>query len=192
MRLFHFSEEPDITEFIPRPVKVSVDRPAGMEWLNGPLVWAIAETHQKLYLFPRECPRIVLWATPNTREADVQYWLQGNRSVSIAYIEKAWLRSFQEADIIRYEFQRQHFIDIDDAGMWVSKKINYPVSCVVFSDLFSKLKENDTELRVVDSLVPLKAVWRSSVHASGIRLRNAQGWGKPSWTHSKPGRIVSV
>lgn len=60
MRLFHFSEEPDIGHFEPRPVRTPAARRAGQEWLNGPLVWAIDEDHQRLYLFPRECPRIVL------------------------------------------------------------------------------------------------------------------------------------
>ena len=38
------------------------------------------------------------------------------------------------------------------------------------------LAECDVELRAVDSLVPLRGVWSSSLHASGIRLRNAVGW----------------
>jgi hypothetical protein len=32
------------------------------------------------------------------------------------------------------------------------------------------------ELRVMESLLPLRGVWDSSLHASGIRLRNARGW----------------
>jgi|ERR1035437_264431 hypothetical protein len=77
MRLFHFSEDPAIAKFDPRPVQVASDRPAGREWLNGPLVWAIEESHQRLYLFPRDCPRILLWATPKTTAEDVARWLDG-------------------------------------------------------------------------------------------------------------------
>ncbi|PJR58992.1 hypothetical protein CWM52_22200 [Raoultella sp. T31] len=40
--------------------------------------------------------------------------------------------------------------------------------------------------------VEIKSIWLTSFHASGIRLRNAQDWGKPGWTHSKPGRQMSV
>lgn len=29
---------------------------------------------------------------------------------------------------------------------------------------------------MMDSLIPLKGVWDISLHASGIRLRNAAGW----------------
>lgn len=70
MRLFHISDQPDIAHFQPRPIRVPVDRPPGQDWLNGPLVWAIDELHQILYLFPRECPRIVIWATPFSTHAD--------------------------------------------------------------------------------------------------------------------------
>ena len=54
MRLFHFSDDPAIGLFTPRPVRVAVARPSGQAWLNGPLVWSIDEAHQILYLFPRE------------------------------------------------------------------------------------------------------------------------------------------
>ncbi len=70
MHLFHFSDDPNIQTFVPRPVRVSIERPEGMDWLNGPLVWAIDEAHEPLYLFPRECPRILLWATPETKQED--------------------------------------------------------------------------------------------------------------------------
>lgn len=38
MRLFHFSDNSDITIFKPRHLSVHVDRPAGQEWLNGSLI----------------------------------------------------------------------------------------------------------------------------------------------------------
>lgn len=52
MRLFHYSDDPGIAVFEPRPVRVPVDRPRGQEWLNGPLVWAIDGPHGILYPFP--------------------------------------------------------------------------------------------------------------------------------------------
>jgi hypothetical protein len=41
MRLFHFSDDPAIAIFTPRPVRVPAQRAPGREWLNGTLVWAI-------------------------------------------------------------------------------------------------------------------------------------------------------
>ena len=66
MRLFHFSDDPAIARFEPRAVLVPSPRAPGREWLNGPLVWAIDEPHQPMYLFPRDCPRILLWPRPET------------------------------------------------------------------------------------------------------------------------------
>ncbi len=75
MRLFHFSEDGDIRQFQPRPVLKAAPRRQGQEWLNGPLVWAIAQTHQRLYLFPRECPRIVIWPHEHSTSEDRAQWL---------------------------------------------------------------------------------------------------------------------
>ena len=176
MRLFHFSEDPGIAKFIPRPVQAATARPAGREWLNSPLVWAIEEEHQRLYLFPRECPRILLWATPKTTEADAAQWLEGKPKQPLAIIERDWLERLQLAKITRYEMPTGMFSDTQDAGMWVSRTAVNPLDKVTLTDLPAKLKESGTELRVVDSLLPWKDVWSSTVHASGIRLRNAKGW----------------
>jgi hypothetical protein len=176
MRLFHFSEDPAIAKFEPRPVRTATDRPAGKEWLNDPLVWAIEEARQSMYLFPRECPRILLWATPKTTAADVGQWLEGQPARTLAYVERDWLERLQTAKTIRYELPTATFYDTNDAGMWVSLKTVYPLDKVTLTDLPARLAECSTELRVVDSLLPWKDVWSSTVHASGIRLRNAQGW----------------
>ncbi len=177
MRLFHFSEEPEIAEFAPRPLRVPSVRPPGMDWLNGPLVWAIAETHQKMYLFPRQCPRILLWATSRTTEVACRRWLGGNRDRTVAYIERAWQQPHQEAHIFRYEFAPGDFTDIGDAGMWVSKRTVRPVGRLRLSDLPAKLGECGTDLQIVESLLPLREAWKSTLHVSGIRLRNAKDWG---------------
>jgi hypothetical protein len=44
------------------------------------------------------------------------------------------------------------------------------------ADLPGELAGEGVGLTVVDSLVPLLRVWDTSLHASGIRLRNARGW----------------
>jgi len=174
MRLFHFSDDPAIAKFEPRPVRIASDRPKGQEWLNDPLVWAIEETRQSMYLFPRECPRILLWATPKTTEADVALWLEGKASHTLAYIESGWLERLQTAKAIRYELPTAKFSDTHDAGMWVSRKTVYPLDKTHAHGTARETAAAGTELRVVDSLLPLKNGWASTVHASGIRLRNAR------------------
>jgi hypothetical protein len=48
VRLFHFSDDPTIEIFTPRPVLVASKRPPGREWLNDPLAWAIDAWHQPM------------------------------------------------------------------------------------------------------------------------------------------------
>ncbi len=42
-------------------------------------------------------------------------------------------------------------------------------------DLLGALAAAGVELRMMHSLHPLRGVWDTSLHASGIRLRNVQG-----------------
>jgi len=178
MQLYHFSDDASIGEFVPRPVRVPSVRTEGMDWLNGPLVWAIEDARQQLYLFPRDCPRIVLWRTARTSSEDRERWLPGiDDDGCLAYIESHWSTRFASAVLYRYALPTEHFIDLHDAGMWVSRERVTPIDRLEVRDLGTALVNCRTTLRIVDSLLPLRDVWHSSVHASGIRLRNARGWG---------------
>jgi hypothetical protein len=161
VRLFHFSDDPNVGVFAPRPVRVTAARPAGREWLNGPLVWAIDERHQAMYLFPRECPRILVWptscATPRM----------------IAHIELAWLDRLHTESIHRYELPTTSFEDLDDAGMWVSRTPVVPIGVEMLRDLPAELRAHGVALRVVERLAAVHGVWDGSWHVSAIRLRNA-------------------
>jgi hypothetical protein len=176
MRLFHFSDDPAITVFEPRPPRVPSRRLAGREWLNGPLVWAIDELRQPMYLFPRDCPRILLWAQDKTTEEDRVRWF-GNRSCRmLAYIEKAWQERVVHGFIYRYEFADAHFEDLGDAGMWVSRQPVWPIGVSRIDGLHAELEAQGVDLIAMESLLSLKDVWDTSLHASGLRLRNASGW----------------
>ena len=174
MRLFHFSDDPAIATFVPRSVRVPSNRAPGMEWLNSPLVWAIEERVEFMYLFPRDCPRILTWATEHTSNADRLTWLGGYRGA--AYIEREWLADLATATIYRYDLPTESFEDLHDAGMWVSRETVNPLRCDALFDLPSAFVPRGVDLRVVDSLLPLKPLWETTLHASGIRLRNAKGW----------------
>lgn len=176
MRLFHFSGDPAIARFEPWPVRVPAKRPAGQDWLNGPLVWAIDDAHEMLYLFPRDCPRILAWATPRSLAADRAKWLGPGDLRAVAFVETAWLGRLRSALIHRYELPAATFRSIEDAGMWVSKAPVVPVGRVALSGLDGELAHRGVDLRIVDSLAPLAALWDSSLHVSGIRLRNSATW----------------
>jgi hypothetical protein len=175
-RLFHFSEIGAIEKFIPKPVDVPSPRGIGQEWLNGPLVWATDEEHQATYLFPRDCPRILAWPTSTTTDDDKRL-LWGERECSmIAHIEWEWLERVHEQLLYRYQLPSASFQFIEDGWMWVSKETVTPVEVDRIDDLLGALRELNVELRIMDSLLPLRQLWTTSFHVSGIRLRNAVGW----------------
>lgn len=60
--LYHFSEEPGIKVFKPRPAKASPH--------IKPAVWAIDEEHAMHYCFPRDCPRVIYWKADWTSDED--------------------------------------------------------------------------------------------------------------------------
>ncbi len=177
MRLFHFSDDPGIDRFVPRPVKTPSARPPGRDWLNGPLVWAIDAWSQPLYLFPRDCPRILLWEKSTTTPEDRARWFGSSSARMIAHIEEAWLDRLACQTLYRYDLPPETFEDLADAGMWVSRQVVMPVAVETLTDLPDLLAAHGVELRVMESLAPLRGVWSSSLHASGVRLRNAQAWG---------------
>lgn len=175
-RLFHFSDDDGIDRFVPRPVRTPSSRPPGREWLNGPLVWAIDEWHQPLYLFPRECPRILIWRRPGSDAADLARYFAGSTARMVAFTELRWRDRLAAARLHRYELPAATFEPLDDAGMWVSRATVVPLSCTGIDCLPEALARADVELRMLPSLLPLKGLWETSLHASGIRLRNAQDW----------------
>ncbi len=190
LRLFHFSDDPGIRIFEPRPLRVAVDRGPDRAWLNGALVWATDEAHGVLYLFPRECPRIVIWPTPDTTDADREAWFGGRSCRAIAYVEDGWVDRVRATTVHRYRMPPETFEDIDDVGMWVSRSPVVPLGVDGIGDLPAEMAREGVEFRSLPRLTPLKPVWRTTLHASGIRTRNALDWGPAGWSHSKPGRQV--
>jgi hypothetical protein len=175
-RLFHFSEDDSIETFEPRPVEVPSDRTAGQEWLNGPLVWAVEEIYQATYLFPRDCPRIILWPTSETSAMDLKQWWGGRTCSMIAHVEWRWLERIERQTLFRYEFAPDHFERTADTWMWVSQTPVRPTSSERIDDLLGALRRANVELRIMNDLTSLRDAWSTTMHASGIRLRNARDW----------------
>jgi hypothetical protein len=175
-RLFHFSEDDSIQAFEPRPVEVPSDRSAGQEWLNGPLVWAVEEAFQATYQFPRDCPRILIWPTPETSATDLKEWW-GHRTCSmIAHVEWQWLERIEKQTLFRYEFAPDQFERTEDSWMWVSNAVARPTQVDRIDDLLDALRRANVELRIMSEFSPLREAWSTTMHVSGIRLRNASNW----------------
>lgn len=176
--LYHFSEEPGIAVFEPRTMP---SRPE----ITVPLVWAIDEPHQFMYLFPRDCPRILLWPLPTTTDAERDRWFGRTEARALAHIEYGWLERLRTARLYRYEMPEAapgagddaRFVSLDDAGMWVSRATVVPSRVDVIDDPIEALREQGVELRVLDRLTPMRGLWESTtLHWSSIRMRNALDW----------------
>lgn len=64
-------------------------------------------------------------------------------------------------------------------GNYVSPEVVTPERMEVIDDPIEALRVAGVELRVLDRLGPLRGTWASTLHTSGFRLRNAQGWAEP-------------
>jgi hypothetical protein len=178
--LFHFSEDPEIALFVPRsPEK----RPEVQ-----PMVWSVEEERAWTYLFPRDCPRILMWPTPETTVGDLARWFGGQPTARIACIEWSWLAAMRSTALYRYEMDPANFRPLeDDPWMLVSRVTEWPVSITPVGDLFEALAGAHVELRLMPNLVPLVGAWQHSFHFSGIRLKNASGW--PAQAPAAPPRV---
>ena len=80
------------------------------------------------------------------------------------------------ATIYRYNLPTEAFVSLEDEGMWVAKTEVTPIGLDTLTQLPKEHQKCHIEVRALDYLLPLKGVWQTSIHASGIRLRNAQTW----------------
>ena len=174
--LFHFSDRAGLKMFRPRPVAVPARRPPGQDWLNGPLVWAIAPAVAPLYLFPRDCPRVLIWRRPDSPEADARRWMPDPDAPMAAFVEAAWLDRLRSTALHRYSLPSATFRDLEDAGMHVSREAVPVLAEARIADLPAALADRGVTLTALPSLAPLRPAWASSLHVSGLRLRNAAGW----------------
>ena len=172
--LYHFSEDPGISRFEPRAVPGT--RPPDRQWLNEPLVWAIDEWHSPAYFFPRECPRILWWPVAGTTEADRERYIPDPATRMVACIEWEWFERLARTQLYRYTFARDGFVDVQDHGVHVSRDAVVPSAVERIDDLVAALQAASVELRVMPSLLALRGMWNTTLHVSGIRLRNARGW----------------
>lgn len=167
-RLFHFSEDPNITLFRPHVAPTSIE--------SEPLVWAIDEEHAPSYWFPRDCPRACCWAgeKPTLEAGAALLGLGGARRLHA--IEAAWLERVRSCRLYSYEFDPAHFNPkIGEAGYWVANREVTPLVVTSVGDLLVRHTEAGIELRIVTNLWPLiDAIVASGLEFSIIRKANAQ------------------
>ena len=94
MALYHFSEDPTITRFVPRP---PLARPE-----VEPLVWAIDDWHAPVYFLPRDCPRVCFWPLPTTTAEDYARFFATVSGRMVIAIESGWLERLRTTRLYRY------------------------------------------------------------------------------------------
>lgn len=147
MRLFHVSEENDISVFIPRlPERKDLDQSKG-------LVWAINEECLSNFLTPRNCPRVTYHCNQQTTAQDKGMYLSSETINHVIAIEHKWFEIMRNTKLYLYEFDTTDFYLQDRcAGYFVSEKPQVPINRIVINDLFGELIKRKVEMRIVDNL----------------------------------------
>lgn len=168
--LFHASEEHGIAIFHPRPP------PAPEVGRTAPCVWSISFAFLANYLAPRDCPRVIFSAGPETRAEDRARFIGDPKAPRIVTIEKGWRSRMEDTAISIYAFARGDHWGLFDpvCEVFVTEHSVTPIARHHIASPAGALHMLGAELREVDNLWPLiDAVAVSSLNFSIIRKRNA-------------------
>lgn len=170
MRLFHVSEESNISIFTPRlPERSDLDQTIG-------LVWAIDEMRLPNFLTPRNCPRVAYHVCNTTSEFDKLEFLSSSSQTHAVVIEGRWYQILKSTTLYLYEFDPAGFELIDDiAGYYISKVAQKPKEKYIINDLLEELVNRNIEIRIVDNLWPIAdKIKTSTLNWSLCRMAFAQ------------------
>ncbi len=176
--LYHFSEEPNIARFEPRP------SPSGRD-LRPDVVWAIDEWHAPMYFVPRDCPRACFWPSDRTTDADRERFFGGVEARMVIAVESSWLERIRTTTLYRYTMPEATFVAArgDDSGHRISSVGVTPIRVEPVGDLLAALTAANVELRITPSLIELwRRIIASTMEFSGTRLRNATGYDDAVWS----------
>jgi hypothetical protein len=152
----HYSEDPGIECFVPHVPATNPGSP--------PLVWAIEPAYAPLYWFPRDCPRVTVWAHDDAQRAALRArWGSGCRRLHFA--ARADEASVHDARVYEYAFAPDPFAPWDEAeGQWVATSAVRPRAVRPMGDLVEAHAAAGVELRFEPDL----AARRAEVLASGL------------------------
>ncbi|MEO6572113.1 MAG: DUF6886 family protein [Ilumatobacteraceae bacterium] len=163
----HYSEDGTIKRFAPHVPSTNPSHP--------PAVWAIDEQHAPLYWFPRDCPRISVWArTPDQRRALSETF--DTEADRICAAETGWVDRIRDAAIYRYSFDATAFTPWDEAdGQYISGEAAFPIDVEYLGDLIGLHVDADVELRFTPRLGALMdRMLGSGLPFSFVRIRDAK------------------
>jgi hypothetical protein len=168
--LWHFSENPDLSRFEPRPRDGHPDEPA--------LVWAVDTRHAPLFWFPRDCPRGCIWLTSGTSAADRERFFGQSDAHRVHVIEAGWeagwLDRMRSSVLYAYRLPDETFEAHEVGGYWVTSQPVEATERHTVTDLLARHALAGIELRLTPSVWPFwRRVADSTVGFSGSRLRHA-------------------
>lgn len=165
--LWHYSEDPSLRRFEPRPTETNSREPA--------VVWAVDTRHAPMFWFPRDCPRGCIWPVATTTAADRDRFFGQTAAQRIHVIESGWLERVQSVRLYAYRLRADSFRPHPVVGgYWVSDQPAEALQREPVEDLVGRHAGALIELRVTPSIWPFwRQVAESTVGFSGSRLRNA-------------------
>jgi hypothetical protein len=168
--VLHFSEDPTITRFEPH-VAASARSPEAY-------VWAVNSARSPGYWFPRDCPRAMAWATPESTRADRDRVIGPGCGDRVHAVEYGWLEALRSVRLYAYRLPANAFRPYGTpvVSAHVSTRPVEPLGPPEpVGDLLALHDEHGIQLRVLNNLWPFwDAVVSTTLGFSGIRLRNAR------------------
>jgi hypothetical protein len=166
-KVYHYSEDGSIRRFAPHVPPTNPSHP--------PAVWTIDAAHSPLYWFPRNCPRISVWATSAAQQELLTATFNTEAS-RICAAESHWLTRVRDASIYRYSFEAKPFAPWTEAdGQYITGDVVYPDSVDVLDDLLALHADAEVELRFTPRLgVLMDEMLASGLPFSFVRIRDAR------------------
>jgi hypothetical protein len=165
--VYHYSEDGTIKRFAPHVPPTNPSHP--------PAVWAVDADHAPMYWFPRNCPRISVWASTDAQQ-EVLTAIFHTESSRICAAESSWLTRVRDAGIYRYSFDSASFAPWTEAdGQYISGETEYPETVELLDDLLALHAEAEVELRFTARLgVLMDHMLASGLPFSFVRIRDAR------------------
>ena len=142
--LFHYSEDPSLACFEPHVPRTNPAVAAA--------VWAIDEARAPLYWFPRDCPRVAVWAN-NARQRRRLHQLFRVDGSRLHAAPVSWLDAIEECKLYEYRLDASDFDPLPEAeGQWISYRTVTPCGVAPVGDLLLRQREAGIDLRLVPDL----------------------------------------
>jgi hypothetical protein len=162
--VFHYSEDGGIARFHPHVPRTNPSQPAS--------VWAIDRAHAPLYWFPRDCPRVTVWADDDDQRRRLATRFT-TTAARVQAVPLSWLDAIRQCVLHEYVFDAAAFAPWAEAeGQWIAHQPVVPLEVRAAGDLLARHAAADVELRLVADLAPLRAaVLESGLPFSIVRYR---------------------